>query len=196
MNTRFAAIRDALGLTGEVDFHSLRRSYITHLIEDGWDPLFVQQQVGHAYSSTTAIYTCVSSDFRTRTLRSVLDTHHDGRDADQREYTMRREVGYRWRLRELMATRGLFNTTPLAPLLAERGIELSASQVHRLVTGTPERLSPPGARRALRPARRLPQRPDRDHRAERRAHKVAAGGISAADAAGLRPKRARLRPDQ
>jgi hypothetical protein len=53
MNTRFAAIRDALGLTGEVDFHSLRRSYITHLIEDGWDPLFVQQQVGHAYGQTS-----------------------------------------------------------------------------------------------------------------------------------------------
>jgi site-specific recombinase XerD len=52
---------------------SLRRSYITHLIEDGWDPLFVQQQVGHEHASTTAIYTCVSSDFRTRTLRRALD---------------------------------------------------------------------------------------------------------------------------
>ena len=31
----------------------------------------------------------------------------------------------------------------LVPLLAERGIGLSASQVHRLVTGTPERLSLP-----------------------------------------------------
>ncbi|MCX5448225.1 MULTISPECIES: tyrosine-type recombinase/integrase [Streptomyces] len=49
------------------------RSYITHLIEDGYDPLFVQQQVGHEYASTTAIYTCVSSDFRTRTLRRALD---------------------------------------------------------------------------------------------------------------------------
>lgn len=54
---------------------------------------------------------------------------------------MRRQVGYRWRLRELMASRGLFTTTQLTPLLAERGVELSASQVHRLVTGTPERLS-------------------------------------------------------
>ena len=49
--------------------HSLRRSYVTHLIEAGWDPLFVQQQAGHEHASTTAIYTCVSSDFRTRTLR-------------------------------------------------------------------------------------------------------------------------------
>jgi DNA-binding Xre family transcriptional regulator len=53
----------------------------------------------------------------------------------------RRQVSYRWRLRELMAERGLFTTVELVPLLAERGITLSASQVHRLVTGTPERLS-------------------------------------------------------
>jgi integrase len=40
-----------------VSLHSLRHSYITHLIEDGYDPLFVQQQVGHSYASTTALYT-------------------------------------------------------------------------------------------------------------------------------------------
>jgi site-specific recombinase XerD len=39
-----------------LDFHSLRRSYVTHLIEDGWDPFFVQQQVGHEHASTTSIY--------------------------------------------------------------------------------------------------------------------------------------------
>lgn len=33
----------------------------------------IQQQVGHEYASTTAIYSCVSSDFRTRTLRRALD---------------------------------------------------------------------------------------------------------------------------
>lgn len=33
----------------------------------------IQQQVGHSYASTTALYTSVSSDFRTRTLRKVLD---------------------------------------------------------------------------------------------------------------------------
>ena len=33
----------------------------------------IQQQVGHDYASTTSIYTCVSSDYRTRTLRRVLD---------------------------------------------------------------------------------------------------------------------------
>jgi integrase/recombinase XerC len=73
INHRFAAYRAELGLPAGLDFHSLRRSYVTHLIEDGWDPLFVQQQVGHEHASTTAIYTCVSSDFRTRTLRRALD---------------------------------------------------------------------------------------------------------------------------
>jgi hypothetical protein len=33
----------------------------------------MQEQVGHDHASTTSIYTCVSSDFRTRTLRRHLD---------------------------------------------------------------------------------------------------------------------------
>lgn len=52
-------------------------------------------------------------------------------------------VRYRWRLREVMAMHGLFMTTDLAPLLASRGINLSPSQIHRLVVGTPERMSMP-----------------------------------------------------
>jgi DNA-binding Xre family transcriptional regulator len=54
---------------------------------------------------------------------------------------VRRQVSYHWRLRELMAARGLFNATDLEPLLAERGISLSSVQVWRLVTQVPERLS-------------------------------------------------------
>ncbi len=54
---------------------------------------------------------------------------------------MKRKVGYFWRLREVMATRGIFTATELVPLLRERGIDLSVSQVHRLVSGTPERMS-------------------------------------------------------
>ncbi|MDQ2739146.1 MAG: site-specific integrase [Actinomycetota bacterium] len=73
LNSRFALYRDQLDLDPALGFHSLRRSYVTHLIEDGFDPFFVQQQVGHEHASTTSIYTCVSSDFRTRTLRRVLD---------------------------------------------------------------------------------------------------------------------------
>ena len=73
LNHRLVAYRQALGMDPSLDFHSLRRSYVTHLIEDGWDPKFVQDQVGHEHASTTSIYTCVSSDYRTRTLRRVLD---------------------------------------------------------------------------------------------------------------------------
>ena len=73
LNSRFIAYRQALGLDDGLDVRSFRRSYVTHLIEDGWDPRFVQEQVGHEHASTTSIYTCVSSDFRTRTLRRHLD---------------------------------------------------------------------------------------------------------------------------
>ena len=50
-------------------------------------------------------------------------------------------LNYDWHLRRLLAERGIFATTGLGPLLAERGINLSEAQVYRLVTGTPERLS-------------------------------------------------------
>lgn len=73
MNDRFATYRDALGLPGELSPHCLRHSYVSHLVEDGVDPLFVQQQVGHSHAATTAIYTSVSNDYRNRVLRSALD---------------------------------------------------------------------------------------------------------------------------
>lgn len=50
-------------------------------------------------------------------------------------------LDYQWKLREMLATRGMFSTTDLRPMLMERGIELSASQVYRLVAERPERLS-------------------------------------------------------
>ena len=51
-----------------------------------------------------------------------------------------RRIGYHWNLRKLMAERNLWKTTELLPLLRARGINLSNAQVHRLVTGTPERI--------------------------------------------------------
>ena len=54
---------------------------------------------------------------------------------------MTRKLDYRWNLRQVMASRGMFQTTDLAGPLAERGIRLSSSQVYRLVTERPERLS-------------------------------------------------------
>ena len=54
---------------------------------------------------------------------------------------MSKTIGYVWHLRRLMAERGMFATTELVPLLAERGITLSREQVYRLVVRSPERLN-------------------------------------------------------
>lgn len=51
------------------------------------------------------------------------------------------DLDYRWHLRQVMATRGMFSTADLRPLLAERGVKLSQSQVYRLVAEKPERLN-------------------------------------------------------
>jgi len=73
LNARFAQLRDRVGITPGMGMHCLRHSYVTHLIEDGWDALFVQHQVGHENASTTAVYTSVSSDYRTAAVRAALD---------------------------------------------------------------------------------------------------------------------------
>jgi DNA-binding Xre family transcriptional regulator len=54
---------------------------------------------------------------------------------------MARKLDYRWNLRQVMASRDMFATTDLIEPLAERGVRLSSSQVYRLVTERPERLS-------------------------------------------------------
>jgi DNA-binding Xre family transcriptional regulator len=54
---------------------------------------------------------------------------------------MTARLDYRWHLRQVMAARGMFSTTDLIGPLAGRGITLSSSQVYRLVTERPERLS-------------------------------------------------------
>ena len=103
------------------------------------------------------------------------------------------KLGYRWRLREVMAARGMYMTTDLAPLLAERGIALSAPQIYRLVTQTPERLS-------LRTLMALCDglgctstdliEPVEEPTAKSR--RRAAGGAGSADVRQLRPRRAEV----
>ncbi len=109
---------------------------------------------------------------------------------------MAAKLDFRWHLRELMAARGMFSTTDLRPLLAQRGVHLSPSQVYRLVTEKPERLSmktllalldildctmddliEPVA--AARPRRKA----------------AAASGGTDAGVGAFRPKRARVTPD-
>ena len=52
-----------------------------------------------------------------------------------------RHVEMQWSLRQVMATRGLFETSDLNPLLEEREINLSRQGVHRLVTKAPQRVN-------------------------------------------------------
>lgn len=52
-----------------------------------------------------------------------------------------RETPIIWRLRQLMAAAGMFQTTDLIEPLREQGVQLSREQVFRLVTKTPERLN-------------------------------------------------------
>ena len=106
---------------------------------------------------------------------------------------MTARLDYRWHLRKIMADRGMFSTTDIIPLLADRGITLSSSQVYRLVT---ERLSLKILMALLDildcPIDDLIE-PVAAADAARRPGKAAAGG--AADAAGIgarRPKRARI----
>ena len=48
---------------------------------------------------------------------------------------------FTWRLEELMHERGIHQITALKRELRSHGIDLSSSQVHRLVTQRPERLN-------------------------------------------------------
>jgi len=56
----------------ELGLHCLRHSYITHLIEAGYDPAFVQTQAGHAYASVTSVYTSVGDDFKQKTIQKMI----------------------------------------------------------------------------------------------------------------------------
>ena len=72
LDKRFAWLREQAGLDPVLSLHCLRHSYVTHLVEFGYPERFVQEQVGHAYASTTAIYASVSDDFKTKTLQAAL----------------------------------------------------------------------------------------------------------------------------
>lgn len=82
----FEIVRVAAGLPVELDLHSLRHSYVTHLVEFDYPERFVQDQVGHQTASTTAIYTGVSDEYRNRLLQRSLQNRHDGLWMDEEHH--------------------------------------------------------------------------------------------------------------
>lgn len=82
LDRRFAELRTEAGLPRELTLHSLRHSYVTHLLEFGYADRFVQDQVGHKHSSTTSIYASVSSDYKNRQLAQALKNLIEGEADD------------------------------------------------------------------------------------------------------------------
>ncbi|WP_129306169.1 tyrosine-type recombinase/integrase [Streptomyces sp. L2] len=76
LDEAFETARAAAGISEDLDLHSLRHSYVTHLLEFDYPERFVQDQVGHEYASTTAIYSGVSDDYRNRLVRKSLEARH------------------------------------------------------------------------------------------------------------------------
>ena len=101
---------------------------------------------------------------------------------------------YTWQLRQVMAAHGLWKTSDLGPLLAERGVVLSPAQIYRLAAQVPERL----AAHARRPVRHLFLHARRAHR-DGRGHAQAQGGAARGNGARSGhcgpPRRARVTPD-
>ena len=54
---------------------------------------------------------------------------------------MTKTVAYHWHLRKIMNEHAMFATTELVPLLADRGVVMTSTQVYRIVVGEPERLN-------------------------------------------------------
>ncbi len=63
---------DQVGISKPVSVHTLRHSFATHLLENGYDVRTIQELLGHKNLQTTMIYTHVASK-NILGVRSPLD---------------------------------------------------------------------------------------------------------------------------
>lgn len=66
-------IRDKLNLDKNISAHTLRHCFATHALEDGVDPVIIQQLLGHKNFKTTTIYLHMTSK-SLMGIKSPLDT--------------------------------------------------------------------------------------------------------------------------
>jgi integrase/recombinase XerD len=69
-------LRDKLELDSNISAHTLRHCFSTHSLEDGIDPVFIQQMLGHKSLKTTLTYLHMTSK-SLMGIKSPLDTNGD-----------------------------------------------------------------------------------------------------------------------
>ncbi len=66
-------LRNRLQLDQNISAHTLRHCFATHALEDGVDPIFIQQMLGHKSLKTTTTYLHMTSK-SLMGIKSPLDT--------------------------------------------------------------------------------------------------------------------------
>ncbi|MBW1976277.1 MAG: tyrosine-type recombinase/integrase, partial [Deltaproteobacteria bacterium] len=69
-------LRNRLQLDRNISAHTLRHCFATHALEDGVDPVFIQQMLGHKNLQTTLTYLHMTSK-SLMGIKSPLDTRYD-----------------------------------------------------------------------------------------------------------------------
>jgi len=69
-------LRNSLHLHPNISSHTLRHGFATHSLEDGVDPIYIQQMLGHKHLQTTLTYLHMTSK-SLMGIKSPLDTGKD-----------------------------------------------------------------------------------------------------------------------